>query len=160
MRNVHLSTWALLGIFLLSCPASAGAQTGEGHAPNWSGGFHGWWGNLIDQLTSPLFWFGIGAQAMFFLRFFWQWIVSERRHHSTVPIAFWYFSLAGGTAMFIYACLRADLVIMLGQSLACLIYVRNLMLIYGQAARRRRAGLPPARLRSAVNGENDDREAP
>jgi len=158
MRNAHRSGWtvpvALLVIWLMPEAVHAAGQDTAG----WGERFWGWWDRLLRQLTEPLFWFGIGAQAMFFMRFFWQWIVSERRHHSTVPIAFWYFSLAGGAAMFIYACLRADLVIMLGQALACLIYARNLMLIYGQATRRRRAGLPAGHLRSAVDGENGDHE--
>jgi lipid-A-disaccharide synthase-like uncharacterized protein len=42
--------------------------------------------------------------------------------------------------MFIYACLRADLVIMLGQAMACVIYTRNLMLIHGRAKRRKQVG--------------------
>jgi len=122
------------------------------------GGLDGWIQKIRNQITEPLFWFGLGAQAMFFMRFFWQWIVSERRGHSTVPIAFWYFSLGGGIAMLIYAILRADLVIMLGQMMACVIYIRNLMLIYQQAAERRRLGLPRARLRSEVEGDHQTPE--
>ncbi len=108
-----------------------------------------------DKLRDPWVWFGLGAQALFFGRFLWQWIVSERRGHSTIPIAFWYLSLAGGGALFVYAFHQRDLVIMLGQLLACAIYLRNLMLIYSQARRRALAGLPVAKLRSEVNGEND-----
>jgi len=126
---------------------------GEGGFRVWQDNWHH---NVVSQVKSPLFWFGMCAQAMFFMRFVWQWIVSERRGHSTVPIAFWYFSLLGGLAMFLYAALRPDPVIMLGQAMACVIYVRNLMLIYGQAARRRQAGLPKAKLRSEVSGEEND----
>jgi lipid-A-disaccharide synthase-like uncharacterized protein len=112
-----------------------------------------WLNELSGQLISPLFWFGIIAQCMFFMRFFWQWLVSERRKRSTVPIVFWYFSLAGGMCMFIYGCLRPDLVIMLGQALACVIYIRNLMLIYQRAQSRKRAGLPPQEPDSAVSDD-------
>ena len=104
-------------------------------------------------LLDPWFVFGMGAQVLFLLRFFVQWIVSERRKRSTVPIAFWYLSLIGGLAMFGYACHLADPVIMFGQLLACVIYLRNLALIYGRAARLRRAGLPAGQLRSASNDE-------
>ena len=135
--------------------APVSAMAGDGDTP----GMRQWWTTWLDkvvlEITSPLFWFGLSAQAMFFGRFVWQWIVSERRGHSTIPIAFWYFSLAGGLAMFLYGFLLPNLVIMLGQLLACAIYARNLMLIYGQAKRRTLAGLPRVRLRSEVTGEND-----
>lgn len=110
------------------------------------------WEDALEQITSPLFWFGMGAQTLFFCRFVVQWIVSERRKKSTVPIVFWYFSLAGGLAMLTYGFLRHDLVIMFGQALACFIYTRNLMLIRAHANRRRRAGLP-------ANGSSPDQGA-
>lgn len=117
-----------------------------------------WAHELSRQFTSPLFWFGMVAQFLFFLRFIWQWMVSERRKRSTIPVIFWWFSLAGGVAMFVYGWLRPDLVIMLGQLLACLIYARNLTLIYGRAARRR-AGLPVDLMNSETgNGQNDPAE--
>lgn len=99
-------------------------------------------GELLNQFRDPWVWFGFGAQGLFFMRFFWQWIVSERRKKSTIPLAFWYFSLGGAFCTFIYAARRKDPVIMLAQCLGCFFYVRNLMLIYGQAKRRKRAGLP------------------
>ena len=110
---------------------------------------------VSQKLRDPWIWFGFGAQGLFFMRFLWQWIVSEQRHHSTIPIAFWYFSLAGGVSLFVYAVHQKDVVIMSGQALACLIYVRNLMLIHSQAARRLVAGLPRVKLRSEVNGDQD-----
>jgi lipid-A-disaccharide synthase-like uncharacterized protein len=116
--------------------------------------FAGWIHELLGQMKTPLFWFGIFAQFMFFMRFIWQWIVSEQRRRSTIPVVFWYFSLAGGVAMFIYACLRADLVIMLGQAMACVIYTRNLMLIYGRAAQRKQAGLSSEELGSSVDNKD------
>ena len=99
--------------------------------------------DLITQLRSPWVWFGMGAQGMFFLRFFWQWLVSERQKRSTIPMAFWYLSLAGAISTFVYAFGRRDPAIMFGQMPACFFYIRNLVLIRRQAERRRRAGLPP-----------------
>lgn len=98
--------------------------------------------DLSRQLASPWVWFGIGAQAMFFMRFFWQWIVSERNRRSTIPIAFWYFSLAGAMCTFIYAARNKDPAIMLGQMPACFFYIRNLMLIRRERHRRRAADVP------------------
>src|SRR2546423_13615752 len=47
-------------------------------------------------------WIGIGflGQFLFMMRFLWQWIQSERQRRSIIPIAFWYFSLAGGMTLF------------------------------------------------------------
>ena len=47
-----------------------------------------------------------------------------------MPHAFWYFSLAGGSILFLYACFyRHDLVFTLGQAAGLFIYARNLALI-------------------------------
>ncbi|NLX13689.1 MAG: lipid A biosynthesis acyltransferase [Phycisphaerales bacterium] len=118
----------------------------------------GWYKELLEQITTPLFWFGLFAQGLFFLRFIWQWIVSEQRKQSTIPILFWYFSLLGGVAMFIYGCLRKDLVIMLGQVMATVIYTRNLMLIYNEMARSREAGLSAPDARFSKNDTNKSAE--
>lgn len=75
---------------------------------------------------------GCVGQAAFFTRFLVQWIVSERRKVSTVPEAFWYFSLAGGVILLLYALHRRDPVFVFGQSSGVFIYVRNLVLIYRQ----------------------------
>ncbi len=102
----------------------------------------GYLDQLLKELRNPWVWFGLGAQGMFFMRFFWQWLVSERRKQSTIPLAFWYLSLAGALSTFVYAAGRRDPAIMFGQLPACFFYIRNLMLIHGRAKRRRRAGLP------------------
>ena len=82
---------------------------------------------------------GLVAQLMFTMRFEVQWIASERARRSNVPIAFWFFSLAGGTLLLTYAIIRQDPVFILGQSLGLLIYIRNLWLIF---AERRAAARP------------------
>lgn len=74
--------------------------------------------------------FGLVGQLMFTLRFIVQWVASERRGQSTVPVAFWYFSLLGGAVLFVYALwYRHDLVFTLGQGAGLFIYARNLALI-------------------------------
>ena len=86
-------------------------------------------------------WIGIGflGQSLFMMRFLWQWIQSERQRRSIIPIAFWYFSLAGGVTLFAYAIHRRDPVFITGQSLGLLVYARNLLLI----GREKRASAPP-----------------
>ena len=70
------------------------------------------------------------AQAMFMMRFVIQWIASERVGRSIVPVAFWFFSVAGGSLLLIYAIQRQDPVFIAGQGLGLLIYFRNLWLIF------------------------------
>jgi lipid-A-disaccharide synthase-like uncharacterized protein len=101
-----------------------------------------WVARALQQILDPWFFFGMTAQFVFFMRFVVQWIASEKKKRSTVPIAFWYLSLLGSLALFIYAFHRWDFVIMAGQLLACVIYVRNLMLISDWRKRRQQAGLP------------------
>jgi lipid-A-disaccharide synthase-like uncharacterized protein len=78
------------------------------------------------------FWviFGLLGQLMFFLRFFMQWIVSERKKQSIIPIHFWYFSIGGSLILLAYSIHRQDPVFILGQSTGLFIYIRNLILIY------------------------------
>ena len=95
--------------------------------------------SLIDAATAyvhalgprEIVWIGIGflGQFLFMMRFLWQWIQSERQRRSIIPIAFWYFSLAGGMTLFVYAVHRRDPVFIAGQALGLLVYTRNLLLI-------------------------------
>ena len=78
---------------------------------------------------------GFLGQGFFFMRFFWQWIVSEREKKSVIPISFWYFSLFGSFFLLIYALLRRDIVFTVGQSTGSIIYIRNLYLIHRERAR-------------------------
>ena len=89
----------------------------------------------IDTAEALLLVVGLVAQAMFSARFLVQWVVSEKKRESVIPLAFWYLSLGGGLMLFCYAVMRKDPVIMLGQGTGIFIYSRNLYLIY----RKRRA---------------------
>jgi len=72
---------------------------------------------------------GLAGQLMFSMRFLIQWISSERARKSVMPVAFWYFSLAGGAILLTYAIYRRDPVFILGQATGLFIYSRNLWLI-------------------------------
>src|SRR6188508_1916826 len=76
-------------------------------------------------------WLVIGflGQAVFTARFLVQWIASERKRDSVVPVAFWWLSLAGGMILLTYAIHRRDPVIIVGQAMGLFIYTRNLRLI-------------------------------
>ena len=73
---------------------------------------------------------GFLGQGIFASRFIIQWIYSEKKGESIIPIHFWYLSIFGGSALLIYAIFRKDPVIILGQSFGIFIYLRNLILIY------------------------------
>ena len=91
-----------------------------------------WWFSFT--LTT---WLAVGflGQALFSMRFVVQWLSSERHGRSHIPLAFWYFSLAGGATLLSYAIYRQDPVFIVGQGAGLLIYFRNLHLIF----RERRA---------------------
>jgi lipid-A-disaccharide synthase-like uncharacterized protein len=74
--------------------------------------------------------FGFMGQLFFTMRFLVQWLASEKKGRSTVPVAFWYLSLAGGGILLIYALwYRHDPVFTLGQAAGLFVYTRNLVLI-------------------------------
>ena len=80
--------------------------------------------------------FGLCAQFLFAMRFMVQWIASERAGRSVIPVAFWFFSVAGGLLTLVYGIHRRDAVIILGQVLSLVIYGRNIMLIANARGRR------------------------
>lgn len=87
----------------------------------------------LNVETWTEFWWvllGLCGQLLFMGRFLVQWIASEKARRSTVPVAFWYFSISGGLILFAYALYRGDPVFILGQSLGIFIYARNLWLIH------------------------------
>ncbi len=73
---------------------------------------------------------GFLGQGIFASRFIVQWIYSERKGESSIPVIFWYLSIFGGIGLLTYAIFRKDPVIILGQSFGIFIYLRNLILIY------------------------------
>ncbi|MFC0342541.1 lipid-A-disaccharide synthase N-terminal domain-containing protein [Paracoccus niistensis] len=85
-------------------------------------------------MTETSLWIGIGfaGQLLFTSRFLVQWIASERRRESVVPVAFWWFSLAGGVTLLSYALWRHDPVFILGQAMGLVVYARNLALIHAK----------------------------
>jgi lipid-A-disaccharide synthase-like uncharacterized protein len=72
---------------------------------------------------------GFLGQLLFSSRFVVQWLASGRAGRSVVPLAFWWLSLGGGVALFLYALARKDPVFIMGQGTGLVIYLRNLALI-------------------------------
>jgi lipid-A-disaccharide synthase-like uncharacterized protein len=93
---------------------------------------------LYDVFVAKFdFWlaFGLVAQLFFTARFLVQWIASERAGNSVVPMAFWFCSMGGGLMTLVYGIVKREPVIILGQALATIIYIRNIMLIVKNRSR-------------------------
>ena len=83
----------------------------------------------FNDLLNPWVIFGLLGQICFSLRFIVQWIQSEKAKKSVIPVSFWYFSMLGGTVLFIYAIYKKDIVFTIGQGAGLIVYARNLVLI-------------------------------
>ena len=83
------------------------------------------------QLNVNMIWLAVGllGQALFSARFLVQWLASERKRQSIIPVAFWWLSLCGGATLLAYALWRRDPVFILGQGMGLSVYTRNLILI-------------------------------
>ena len=100
--------------------------------------------DLWQVLWGMSLWVKIGflGQFAFTARFLVQWIASEKKKDSVVPVAFWWLSLVGGSILLAYAIHRRDPVIIVGQGMGLVVYTRNLMLVERarqRAAKRRKA---------------------
>ena len=73
---------------------------------------------------------GFAGQGLFAMRFILQWLTSEGQGRSVIPVAFWYFSIGGGSVLLLYAIWRQDPVIICGQGLGLFIYFRNLYILF------------------------------
>jgi lipid-A-disaccharide synthase-like uncharacterized protein len=87
--------------------------------------------------VSSNFWLLLGfvGQGLFTARFLVQWLASEKHRGVVVPGSFWWLSLLGGTSLLTYAISRRDPVIIIGQAMGIVVYIRNMML----AARAKRS---------------------
>lgn len=87
---------------------------------------------LLFQNELIPFWLlilGIVSQVIFTLRFVYQWIYSEYKNKSNLPMGFWIMSVIGSAFILIYAYFRADPVLLVGHSLGLFIYLRNIVIL-------------------------------
>lgn len=85
-----------------------------------------------EYISSWLLVLGIISQLVFTFRFIYQWIFSERIKTSQLPYGFWVISIFGSTLILIYAILRKDPILFIGQIFGLVIYIRNLMILKRQ----------------------------
>ena len=81
-------------------------------------------------------WIAIGAagQGLFACRFLVQWIATEMRRKSVVPVAFWYFSIAASLLVAASHLQRREWVFVIGLVSTLFVYIRNLWLIRREGA--------------------------
>lgn len=86
--------------------------------------------NLFQNENIPLLLMvlGIVSQILFTLRFVYQWLYSETKQKSLLPLGFWLLSLAGSLLILIYAIFRRDPVLFVGHMSGLIIYSRNIYL--------------------------------
>ena len=86
--------------------------------------------NSLSNIEIIFLVIGFLGQGLFASRFVVQWIYSEKKGESSIPLIFWYLSIFGGIGLLTYAIFRKDPVIITGQLFGIFIYLRNLILIY------------------------------
>ena len=78
---------------------------------------------------------GIAGGALFYGRFYVQWLASERAGRVVVPMAFWYMSLAGALMTFAYSIWRHSPGAAFGLCFNVVVYTRNLVLRWQEGGR-------------------------
>lgn len=99
--------------------------------------WYGYNNNVIDvdhlfkneNIPQWLLLLGIVAQVLFTLRFVYQWIYSEKKQISVLPLGFWVLSLSGSFLIFVYAIIRKDPVLLVGHAIGLIIYSRNIIIL-------------------------------
>ena len=71
---------------------------------------------------------GIVGQFVFTFRFVYQWLYSEKRKQSVLPIGFWIISIIGSFMVLSYAIIRKDPVLFSGQLFGFIVYSRNILI--------------------------------
>lgn len=92
------------------------------------------WSLLIsrEKIAPWLVLFGIVGQLVFTARFFYQWIYSERKKVSSLPLGFWILSLMGALLILLYGIFRKDPVLIASHVFGGVVYVRNIYLLRNQ----------------------------
>lgn len=103
---------------------------------------YGYNNNILDKailfnkehIAPLLMTLGIVSQVLFTLRFVYQWVYSERRKESMLPMGFWLLSFIGSFLIFIYAIFRRDPVLFLAHLSGMVAYSRNIFILkkYGE----------------------------
>lgn len=88
-------------------------------------------GMLSHGIPAGVLALGTIGQAIFLLRFVYQWLYSERKGESVLPLGFWVVSFVGSVLILTYAVLRhpVDIVLIVGNIFGTVVYARNIVLL-------------------------------
>ncbi|WP_139921947.1 lipid-A-disaccharide synthase N-terminal domain-containing protein [Hymenobacter sp. DG01] len=93
---------------------------------------------LGSRIPRGVLMLGAVGQTIFLLRFVYQWLYSERKGESSLPLSFWLISFVGSVLILIYAILRRDVVLLIGNIFGTVVYARNIVLLRREEARMAR----------------------
>ena len=82
-----------------------------------------------ENIAPWLMTLGRRGQVVFNSRFFYQWIYSEKKKVSTLPLGFWMLSLVGAVLILVYGILRKDPVLIASHCFGGVVYIRNIYLL-------------------------------
>jgi lipid-A-disaccharide synthase-like uncharacterized protein len=89
------------------------------------------------------FWKVIGwcGNAVFFSRFFVQWVATEKKKQIVIPVSFWWLSLTGAALLLSYSMFfLRDSVLIFAYLPTFIPYTRNLIIHYRHKAAQRNCG--------------------
>ncbi len=92
-------------------------------------------GTSVESLRTLSHAVGIVGAALFYGRFYVQWIVSEVRRRSVVPAVFWYMSSIGSVLLMQWAIVDRSPLGALSQCFNLTIYARNIVHIWRERGR-------------------------
>jgi lipid-A-disaccharide synthase-like uncharacterized protein len=153
IRNIQLKNeWKpmpfLLRVFIFICPVAILVYlfSGTGYTLD----------TFLQNDKNPLLlmiW-GIASQLVFISRFFYQWIYSENKGESVLPVGFWVISICGSAMTLIYAVFRLDPILLAAHGLSLFIYLRNILIFYNKKSLFGRIDIPGLnRLISFISGK-------
>jgi len=98
----------------------------------WLGEYHATKDAAPPDMVKNWFWIGIGTlgQILFGCRFLIQWIATEAKRKSVIPVVFWHISVVASVLQAASYIQRAEWVFALGLIATLPVYLRNLWLIY------------------------------
>jgi lipid-A-disaccharide synthase-like uncharacterized protein len=85
-----------------------------------------------ENIPTWLLTLGIVAQLVFIFRFVYQWLSSEKKKSSHLPLGFWVISLTGSLLILTYSIYRVDKVLFIAHAVGMFVYARNIYLLRKQ----------------------------